>query len=130
MKKICLTVSLLVLLLLSACQGQPPAEMITGNVEIFTEDTSVLSEKISIKKGTAEDAILEACQQKKIPYTLKNNMFDNFGGISSTETEGWILYINGELAQKGAYEIMLEDSFLIEFKYVNYDSIFGEVNSF
>ena len=75
-------------------------------------------------KKTAADVIVESCQKQKIPYTLKENMFDNFGGIASTKEEGWLLYVNGALAEVGANAIQLEDGFLVEFKYVNYDEAF------
>lgn len=126
MKRIVSVFLLLFILLLSACGETTPAKTIQGRVEIFTEDSSVLSKELSTQKSTAEDVLVEACQSEKIPYTLTNNMFDNFGGIASTETDGWILYVNGELAQTGAYEVILEDNFLVEFKYVNYDAVFAQ----
>ncbi|MBO5409384.1 MAG: DUF4430 domain-containing protein [Clostridia bacterium] len=114
------------ILALTACSGETGGATIQGRVEIFTEDTSVLSQVITTSKTTAEDVLVEACQSVKIPYTLDNHMFDNFGGIASGKTDGWILYVNGEVAQTGAYQVNLEDDFLLEFKYVNYDMVFGQ----
>ncbi|MBQ7792434.1 MAG: DUF4430 domain-containing protein [Clostridia bacterium] len=124
MKKMLCIPLLVVMLILTACQNTSDAPLLEGTVSIFTEDAVILSEEVSLQAENVEEALVKTCQQNKIPYTLTNNMFDNFGGIASTQTDGWILYVNGELAQAGAKFITLEDGFLIEFKYVNYDEVF------
>ncbi len=124
MKKIISITLLTLLLVLTACTNNTDAPVLNGRVVILTEDTAVLSEEVSTQCQDVEEVLVETCQKNKIPYTLTNNMFDNFGGIASTQTDGWILYINGEVAQAGAKFIPLEDNFLVEFKYVNYDEIF------
>lgn len=121
-KMICF--GLCILLLLTACSNNAEGSVKNGKVVILTEDTTILSDDLSTQSKTVEDALLEVCQKNKIPYTLNNNMFDNFGGIPSSQTDGWILYVNGEVAQAGAKFIELEDNFLVEFKYVNYDEVF------
>ena len=124
MKKMICIPLLVVMLILTACQNTSDAPLLEGTVSIFTENVVILSEEVSLQAENVEEALVKTCQQNKIPYTLTNNMFDNFGGIASTQTDGWILYVNGELAQAGAKFITLEDGFLIEFKYVNYDEVF------
>ncbi len=126
MKKTFTVILSLLFLMLSACSVGEQGKTIQGEVKIYTEDTTVLSEMVTTSKNNAEDVLIEACQKQKIPYTLESNLFDNFGGIASTKTDGWILFVNGEVAQTGAYQVMLEDGFLVEFQYVNYDTIFGE----
>lgn len=124
MKKI-ISITLFVLIfMLSACGNTSNTPVLNGRVVILTEEAAVLSEEVSTQSKNVEEVLIETCQNQKIPYTLTNNMFDNFGGIASTETDGWILYVNGEIAQAGAKFIPLEDNFLVEFKYVNYDEVF------
>lgn len=124
MKKIGVSVLLIAVLLLSSCAPHTNTPEISGTVKIFTQDTPVLDVSLTTAKTNAEDILIEACQKNKIPYTLNNNMFDNFGGISSTQTDGWILFIDGEVANAGAKFIDINDGFQIEFRYVNYDEVF------
>lgn len=124
MKKIISILLICILLTATACTQQSDTPLLKGRVVILTEDTVVLSEEVSTHSENVEEVFVETCQKNKIPYTLNSNMFDNFGGIASTQTDGWILYVNGEVAQAGAKFIALEDNFLVEFKYVNYDEIF------
>ena len=126
MKKIICLVLLSILVCLSACQNNESTQELSGRVAIIAPETVVLSQEVVTHATNVEEVLVETCQKGKIPYTLTENMFDNFGGIASTQTDGWILYINGETAQAGAKFIPLEDNFLVEFKYVNYDEAFAE----
>lgn len=125
MKKIVTGFLAMLLLFLCACQNTDSTPELSGKVAVFTEDTAILSEDVKTHATNVEDVLVQTCREHKIPYTLTNNMFDNFGGIASTQTDGWILYVNGEVAQAGAKFIPLEDNFLVEFKYVNYDEVFN-----
>lgn len=127
MKKIAASILVLLLLMVTACQKTETTPELSGTVAIFTEDTEIVVEEVVTHATNVEDVLVETCQKNKIPYTLTNNMFDNFGGISSTQTDGWILYVNGEIAQAGAKFIPLENNFLVEFKYVNYDMVFNQI---
>lgn len=80
--------------------------------------------ELNVKNPVAADAIIKACQSQKIAYTLKNGLFDGFGGIKSTEKDGWILYINNSLSPLGAKEMNVSAGDVIEFRYVNYDAVF------
>ena len=79
---------------------------------------------LAAKEPMASDAILRACQNQKIPYTLTNGLFDGFGGLKSTKTDGWLFYVNGEIAPMGAEDTPIKDGDMIEFKYENYESAF------
>ena len=81
--------------------------------------------KVSENKATAEEAILGICQSNKVSYTYENGFFDNFGGIASTQTDGWLLYVDGKLSDFGAKETVVKEGTVIEFKYVNYNEAFG-----
>lgn len=120
-----LTISLvLILCLLTGCQGNHNQQSISGLVSVTYGDQIIISEEIITTGVTAEDVLLEVCQKNKIPYRLNNHMFDGFGGYDSIDTDGWILYVNDEMADKGAYEMKLEDGFTVVFSYVNYSEAF------
>lgn len=76
---------------------------------------------------TAGKAVIEACKSEKLAYTQTNGMFDNFAGVASTETDGWLLYVNGEIAQVGALDYKLNAGDTVEFRYENYDTAFRGV---
>ena len=124
MKKILAISLIFVLCLLSGCQKKVDTPEITGLVEVIYNEQKIVSEVVTTHCDNAEDVLLEVCQKNKIPYQLKYHMFDGFGGYHSTETDGWILYVNDETADKGAYEMKLENDFKVVFSYVNYDEIF------
>ncbi len=123
MKRI-LVICVMIVLCLSGCQQKPTTPEITGSVAVLYGEQAIVSEDVTTTCDDAEEVLLEVCQKHKVPYRLDNHMFDGFGGYDSTDTDGWILYINGELADKGAYEISLEDGFRVEFRYVNYNEVF------
>ncbi len=110
-------------ILLSAC-GKQAETTFDATVLIATEEQVILSETVITSKENVEEVLVETCQKNKIPYTLNSNMFDNFGGIPSGKEDGWILFINDEVAQAGAKFIPMENNFKIEFRYVNYDTVF------
>ena len=124
MKKIIAVGLVLILCLLPGCKKKETGPTITGLVEVTYNDQIIVSEVVITNCKNAEDVILEVCQKHKISYRLNNHMFDGFGGYDSTNTDGWILFVNDELADKGAYEMMLEDDFKVVFDYVNYDEVF------
>lgn len=125
MRKILCICFVFIFCFLTGCQSGSTAPAISGTVSIIYDDQTIISEKITTTGTTAEDVLLEVCQNNKIPYRLNNHMFDGFGGYDSTENDGWILYVNDEIADKGAYEMTLAEGFDVSFIYVNYNKIFG-----
>ncbi len=98
-----------------------------GEVIIIGPDgDKLLDSEIYISKNnaTAADAIIQSCSEMKFAFTYKNGMFDNFDGVASTMEDGWLLYSDKELVNVGAGELLLEDNFYIEFRYVNYAESF------
>ena len=124
MKKIIAISLALILCFLAGCQKAPQQPVISGTVSVIYGDKIIVSEEIQTTGLTAEDVLLEVCQNHKIPYRLKDHMFDGFGGFASTNTDGWILFVTDHIADKGAYLINLEDGFKVTFSYVNYDEVF------
>ena len=120
MKKIIAFGLVLMLCILSGCKKQADGPTITGLVEIVYKDQKLVSEMVTTNCDNAEDVILEVCQKNKIAYRLDNHFFDGFGGYDMTDTEAWMLYVNGEQASKGAYEIELENGFEVIFSYENW----------
>lgn len=78
-------------------------------------------------KTTAKDAVETVCQALRITYQNKNGLYDGFAGISSTQDDGWLIYFNGKLSDKGLKDIQLntDEENLIEIKYVNYQEVFA-----
>lgn len=110
-------------LILAGCQSNQ-AE-ISGQVRLTGPDGVVLDQQLKINEGSnAADAIIAACQAANLAYQATDGFFESFNGIDSTQTDGWLLYYNDELAQVGSKDIQLEEGFLAEFRYVNYDEAF------
>ena len=115
--------------LISACgKVQNDGEKIPVSVKIESTDKVLLEDEVSIatNEANAAQAIIEACQAKKMAYTLNDGMFDNFDGIASTQTDGWILFINGETSDYGAKDTKVSANDMVEFRYVNYDEVFAQ----
>ena len=97
-------------------------------VTIQSTDGILLEDTVALSKNqcTADQAIQTACQAVKLAYTFQNGMFDNFGGIASTQTDGWLLYVNDTLAEVGAKDVALQDGDRVAFRYENYDTAFAQ----
>ena len=119
---------LAVALVFAACSsgGNEDAAKVTGTV-VITADTEILNVEVSVPEdqATADQAFIQACKDNNVTYTYENGMFDNFGGKASTQTDGWLFYTNGELADVGAKDVKLTEGFKVEFKYENYDEAFN-----
>ena len=94
------------------------------------DGTSLANESCGLPAGktTAKDAVETICQALRITYQNKNGLYDGFAGISSTQEDGWLIYFNGSLSDKGLKDIQLntDEENLIEIKYVNYDEAFKD----
>ena len=125
---ILLLLASLCLLALAACGngGQP---QVTATVQVTLIDMAgnqLLDAETSVASAApnAEEAVKQACKENNIPMTLTGGMFDGFGGQKSTQTDGWLLYINDKQAEKGAADIPIQDGDQIAFRYENYDEAF------
>lgn len=118
---------LLFALLFAGCTPKE-AETVTGTAKVDYQGEVLLEKSISVpkEKTNASEAFLAAFQEEKFPYTLNDGMFDSLGGYDSTMQDGWILYHDGNLTDVGAEDTLLEDGFLVEFRYVNYTEVFGD----
>ncbi|MCI8553415.1 MAG: DUF4430 domain-containing protein [Clostridiales bacterium] len=130
-----LLATILLLTGLTACGGDttPPKEDtplpadISVSVKIVGQ-TAALADgtaELPADDATAEKAIRQVCDAGQVAYTFQNGMFDHFGGEDSTNTDGWLLYINDVLSDVGASQAKVADQDRVEFRYVNYDEAFG-----
>ncbi len=127
-KKRLIVLLFLSLCLLAACGngGQP---QVTATVQVTLIDMAgnqLLDAETTVSSAApnAEEAVKQACKENNIPMTLTGGMFDGFGGQKSTQTDGWLLYVNGKQAEKGAADIPIQDGDQISFRYENYDEAF------
>ncbi len=122
------TIAALFFALAAGC-SQPAdngAEKITVTVKITAPDKEIINEDIQIDKegATAGKAIMQACQSKKLAYTNDSGLYDNFDGVASTETEGWVFLYNGETVMVGADEQEIKSGDTVEFIYGAYSDYF------
>ena len=122
---------LVLIFLLSACDGDPV--QIQGQVQVIYGDQVLVDNTVHVYKGdTVRTAVMIACQERNLPYIYTNGVFDGFGGHASTDTAGWLLYLNGELIdlgadnEVGAGDLKLENGFHLLFSYLNYDDALTE----
>ncbi len=125
MKKKLLVFALMLALLLcfAGCTG----EKVSVNVSVkISADYDIVNKSLTVsaKEPHASDAIIYACQNEKVAYTINDGLFDDFGGLKSTKTDGWLFYVNGQIAQLGAEDTPIKDGDVIEFRYENYESAF------
>ena len=104
------------------------ADGISVTVDIVSQQgDSLLSKTIEVEKdSTAAAAMKKACQAEKFAYHEKSGLYDGFGGIESTETDGWLFYVNGEMPSIGANEYKLKAGDTVSFRYQNYDEAFAQ----
>lgn len=131
----CLCLTCMILLGLTACGGAGGADSSAGEaaytatVKIISTDDTLLDSQVSLSEteSTCKDALVKACQAKKLAYVDNNGLFDGFGGIASTQEDGWLFYFNGVLADKGLGDtpLVAGGDNTIEMRYVNYNEAFG-----
>ena len=129
MKKFLSLLMIAMFISFSGCAAENQGErQISGTVKIQSSAQQLLDAQIQVKgeNPTAADAIKQACQEKKLAFTFRDGLFDNFGGEASTSTDGWLLYSEGKLAEVGAADIRLSEGFQVEFRYENYDMAFQQ----
>ena len=127
MKKVfMLIIALLMTVMLFTACGEK--DSIKAQVRIISAEETLLDTEVEVSGENlmVKDALLKACQDNKMAYTNKDGLFDNFNGIASTLEDGWLFYFNGELPDKGVYDVPLkkDGENLIEMKYVNYAEAF------
>ncbi len=114
------------LLLLAGCN----ANSIAVSVRIIASQDVILYDgtvSLTAEQPTAMDATVAALSDGKLPAATESDGYVSaIAGIDSTDTDGWLLYYNGEMGMLGAKEQILGEGDTIEWKYLNYDEVFGE----
>ena len=96
-------------------------------VRIISQEATILDQQVTLTNDlTAGRAVKDACQSQKMAYTEQDGMYISFQGITSTDTDGWLFYLNDELPDRGANDVTVSDGDVVEFRYVNYDEAFAE----
>ena len=109
-------------------KGSDSADPITVTLQIIDgANGSHFDGQVKITKTAnpvADNATTAALDFMEIPYEKADGFYSSFDGIQSTETDGWLLYINDAMAEKGAEEQPIADGDVITWKYVNYAEAF------
>lgn len=128
-KNIVGTVLFAVLLIFCACtlQGNPPADVteVTVKMEFVTKSGDTHSFETSTSKQNVLDVMADVCKQNDVPYAIEKGMFDGFYDEFSDTKDGWLLYVNGSLAEVGPAEIAPSQDDVYSFRFVNYDAAFA-----
>ena len=96
-------------------------------VKIVSTEKTILDQQISFpEEVTAGRAVKDACQSQNMAYVVKDGLYSSFDGIDSTQTDGWLFYLNDELPDRGADDVTVSDGDVVEFRYVNYDKAFAQ----
>lgn len=125
-KTLLIFVAIIMLLALTAC-GEESAMPETPDFSVEATATAADAGK------SAADILIAAMDQQGITYTVDNGLFDNIGGYTSTDSDGWLFYYNDELATVGAADITLAEGDTVAFRWENYsvltDSFSDEENA-
>jgi hypothetical protein len=120
MKKILVVMFALVLVFaLAACTTDDSA---MPEVPDFSVEAVATAEDVG---RSAADLMIATMQEEKIAFTNEDGFFDNIGGYASNDTDGWLLYYNGELAAVGAADLIIEEGDSVVFSWENYDEVFN-----
>ncbi len=112
------------LLLLAGCS----AKGIDVTVQISgPEGESFFNQTVTVntEEPTAMDATTAAVTKGKLTIEENDGFVTALADLQSTETDGWLLYVNTELAMVGAKEQKVSQGDTVEWRYKNYDEVFG-----
>ncbi len=112
-------------LILAGCA----AKGITVHVKITGQDAAVMYDKdvkVTAETPFAIDATVAAMKDGKLDYTDENGFISSIGGVAGTDTDGWLMFINGEMAQLGASEQPVAEGDTLEWQYLNYAEAFPQ----
>jgi hypothetical protein len=120
MKKVLLILTFIFVLMIAGCSSpaQPEVNASTAKAEIII----VVDEKpeiitVEFNEGTNLMELMKA--NFEIETAFEDSFIIGIDGLLADDSAkmGWMYYINGDFAMKGANEFIPEDGDLIEFKY-------------
>lgn len=112
------------LLLLAGCS----AKGIDVTVQISgPEGESLFNQTVTVsdEEPTAMDATTAAITKGGLTIEETDGFVTAIADLQSTQTDGWLLYINTEPAMVGANEQKISQGDTVEWRYKNYDEVFG-----
>ncbi len=124
MKKISIIISLLLCaLIFTSCASQEAGNTAEISIYIEDEDRFVLKETtIEAKDGaTVLDVLKDVVKENKIHIEYEGSYvkgIDNLYAQDKGEMSGWLFYVNGESATKGADSVYVRDGDKIEWIYI------------
>ncbi len=111
--------------------SKPHTKSVQVHVKITDNGSIIMDYPITVT-GMAPNAAMafeKGCKQKNISYTYENGVFDCFNGLNSTETEGWMFYINNSAVNTSVKDCILKENDKLEFRYANYNHRFAQLQS-
>lgn len=99
-------------------QPTPPLEQI----EVSPSPSAQVVSLTATQSGQTALELLEANANVKTQEFDFGVMIQSINGLAADDSHFWGLYVNGEFAQTGASETILEEGDIIEWRYEEFDS--------
>lgn len=93
---------------------------------IGPKDEKMIDDKIKIVGEGANllEVMEDYFKDKSLNLVSENGLVSTIKDLASDKENGWLLYVNGEMAPVGAAELILAEGDKIEWKYLNYAEAF------
>lgn len=117
-------ISLMLLLAVVSCSAQNKVD-----VSFTDKDGNVIcSQSINVDKNniSASQLFSSVAAHNSIEIVQKDGMILSINGIESSDSSGWLFYINGDIAQVGVNDYIPAKNDKIEMRYADYSLAFGE----
>ncbi len=137
LKKITITTLVLTLALLTfvACSKEVATftkddsskTKFTFNLMIIDPDESPIADtpiKVIGENANLMEIMEWYLDEKSINFVHENGMVMTISDLASDTSDGWILYVNGKMAEVGAADYIPVKNDKVEWKYVNYNEVF------
>lgn len=109
-------------------QVQDQKEIVLTNVDVkvIGPDGDVLADTtVSGQFKTADEALNECFNKNAIMCDgLYEGFITSVADIENTDTDGWILYVNGKVSDKGVKETKVKEGTVISLEWKNYDETY------
>lgn len=100
---------------------------ITVNVKVVgPDDKIILDTPVVGEFNNAFEAFHDCFNQNGLVSDgLSDEFVTSIDNIEGTEKDGWLFFVNGEIASKGIKNIKVEDGMQISYEWKNFDQAFG-----
>lgn len=95
-------------------------------VKIIGPDSEEIVNTIAVGVFEKANEVLNECfnQNSIMCDGLDNNFITSINGIENTQTDGWVLYIDGNISDVGVNDAKVVDGTNISLEWKNYDEAF------